>query len=612
MGTADVKHNNMATPWADPRTGRYYLRRQIPVPLRPAFGGSPMYKVALGTKNPDEARAPFARENAIFEEKLADARRAIAEGKVAPSPASVVKRWFEAPAANGGLPGRERLQLLLMELDAGIAFALDDDLIGDLPPSHETDWRAIERDREAFEELVALHYQDDPERTGLLWLSTRWHAGEDLWRPLVRAATERLARGDRAAAGHPIEQITDSLLEYLDGVRPNDVEDLRRRLKRQNTPRSTRLRPTMRLRELYKEWKAGNAPRPQTAGEYKAAIEDFIEFANDPPICMIDADLIYDYRDMAAKLPKSMPRADRDLPFRERVAKHEDVELKASPATLKKRIGAIQALLTYAHEQRWTSQNLGRGIQIVGYTKRRRNRRSFEDHELAQLFAYRLFTDIPSWADCRSKYSDLSMFWLFLLATTTGARLEEVGQATLADVREDGDIVYLDIDEYAVEDGAGPKHVKGVDSIRLVPVHRKLIELGFLRYRDALLAAGETQLFPDLKENTVGKRTKEASQRLNRIIDRAVGTDRRLVFHSLRHAFKAKGNDAGLTDRTLDQICGHAPTSTGSRYGSEPRVRTIHRELHTIDFSCIAWQNIAERTKGIDWAAIIARAAKVD
>lgn len=170
---------------------------------------------------------------------------------------------------------------------------------------------------------------------------------------------------------------------------------------------------------------------------------------------------------------------------------------------------------------------------------------------------------IPSQWRLTSRISDVTVFWLFLLAITTGARLEEVGQVALADVKHDGDIVYLDIDEYVVDGDAEAKSVKTDKSIRLIPVHAKLIELGFIKYCNALAACGQTQLFPDLKENSVGKRTKEASQKINRIIDRHVSVDRRLVFHSLRHAFKSKGDDAGLTDRILDQICGHAPVSHG-------------------------------------------------
>lgn len=58
-----------------------------------------------------------------------------------------------------------------------------------------------------------------------------------------------------------------------------------------------------------------------------------------------------------------MPRADRALPFRERVAKHASTTPKCAPPTLKKRIGALQALLAYAFQQCWTETNLGAGIR---------------------------------------------------------------------------------------------------------------------------------------------------------------------------------------------------------------------------------------------------------
>ena len=241
---------------------------------------------------------------------------------------------------------------------------------------------------------------------------------------------------------------------------------------------------------------------------------------------------------------------------------------------------------------------------IVETTKKQNTRRSFEDHEIGKLFSGPLFVDSLSWTS-KSRTSDTTIFWLFLLAVTTGARLEEVGQVALADVKRDGSIVYLDIDEYVVDEDADAKSIKTKDSVRLIPIHAKLVELGFIDYCDALAALGHTQLFPDLKENKVGKRTKEASQKINRIIDRYVSVDRRLVFHSLRHAFKFKGQDAGLPDRTSDQIGGHAPVSTGDRYGSNPRLRTIHRDLHKIDFSCIDWDASALRTKNIPWNSVL-------
>ena len=51
----------MAEPWRHPETGMYYLRRQIPKPLRDEFGGGQLWKRSLQTKDPVEARRTFTR-----------------------------------------------------------------------------------------------------------------------------------------------------------------------------------------------------------------------------------------------------------------------------------------------------------------------------------------------------------------------------------------------------------------------------------------------------------------------------------------------------------------------------------------------------------------------
>jgi len=606
-----VKKTNMATPFKNPRDGILYFRREVPEKLRPAFEGKREVKVSLGTRDATEAKPPFARENAKFEERLADARRRLAEGTLLPTPGALVRRWCEAPAVGNGLTGPQRLMLTFMELDAAVGGRYSASAEGDIfppaiiGPAINTPWPAVLADKGRFEAVVTESYGGDLEQTGTNWIRARWHTADGEWMPGLAGPVARLRAFDASADRFSDDELAKALLAIVDEKRTGDEDTNRARLSR-HRPRAmqSRLRPHMRLKQLFHEWQDGNKPRPQTALEYEAAIIDFIDFAGDIAVSTIDPDLLYDYRDEASNLPASMPRTDRVLPFRARVAKHANTKPKCAPPTLKKRIGALQALLTYAFQQRWTTINVGAGIRIVGYTKARRTRRSFEDHELTKLFACPLFVNPLSWRST-ARISDATIFWLFLLAITTGARLEEVGQVALADVKRDGKKVYLDIDEYVVDDNAEAKSIKTDDSIRLIPVHSKLIALGFIEYCNALAALGQTQLFPDLKGNSVGKRTKEASQKINRIIDRYVSVDRRLVFHSLRHAFKFKGNDAGLTDRTLDQICGHAPVSTGGRYGSEPRIRTIHRDLHKIDFSCIDWVAITAACKMVVWGTML-------
>jgi hypothetical protein len=95
----------------------------------------------------------------------------------------------------------------------------------------------------------------------------------------------------------------------------------------------------------------------------------------------------------------------------------------------------------------------------------------------------------------------------------------------------------------------------------------------------------------------------------NRLIDKTVSRDRRLVFHSARHGFKDLATEARIRTRTVDQLCGHVPTSVGGNYGSGVRLRVLHEELHRIDWSFVDWASLAAVVASWDWKAVIRAAA---
>jgi integrase len=240
----------------------------------------------------------------------------------------------------------------------------------------------------------------------------------------------------------------------------------------------------------------------------------------------------------------------------------------------------------------------------VGYTKSGTlSRQTFQEDELRLLFTRRLFTAPLLWKQDRAA-SDMTLYWLFLLGLTTGARLEEIGQAMLADAKTNDAIMYIDIDDYAATDDED-KSIKTGPSRRLVPIHSNLIRLGFDRYLKALVAAGHTRLFPDLMSNQFGKRTKEASRIANRIIDRYVSKDARLVFHSFRHGFKDLALEAGVLKRIVDQICGHAPTTVGGNYGQGVHLTVLNRELHRLDWSFLDWNQLVTASRKVKWDTLV-------
>lgn len=419
------------------------------------------------------------------------------------------------------------------------------------------------------------------------------------------------------SAEPPVVRTEGNERALMDAFNARILEDnarLHADAERPRLPGSTpRLRPDLRFRELLNRWAEAQKPQPQSVHEASVAVEDLIDYLGNVPVMTVTGDMIYDYRDEAKKLPRSMPRADRALPFRERVARHGDTEgPRVSAATLKKRIGAIQTLIGFAYKERWVSQNVATQIHISGYSRLASMRRSFRNDELQSLFASDLFLKPSSWFERRTKVNDLTLFWLFLLGLTSGARLEEVGQAHLADVKEDDGVIFIDIEDRIVEQAgrvgdAPTKTLKNEGSRRVVPVHPRVLALGFTAYCDALRKLGQTMLFPDLEANQFGKYTKEASRRANRAINKYASADSRLVFHSLRHKFKDEGRAARVQDSVLDQICGHAPATVGARYGEGVDLRSLQENLSLLRFDSVKWDALEAVIAGVDWTKTAAK-----
>ena len=84
-------------------------------------------------------------------------------------------------------------------------------------------------------------------------------------------------------------------------------------------------------------------------------------------------------------------------------------------------------------------------------------------------------------------------YWMPLMLALTGARSSELGGLLLDDICPDAPIPYM------VIHWNGERRVKSPNSVRKLPVHPELLRLGFLEYVQALRAAGQRLLFPELE-----------------------------------------------------------------------------------------------------------------
>ncbi|MET3147876.1 UNVERIFIED_ORG: integrase [Xanthomonas axonopodis] len=122
--------------------------------------------------------------------------------------------------------------------------------------------------------------------------------------------------------------------------------------------------------------------------------------------------------------------------------------------------------------------------------KRARKKLGFKAYDRAQIQA--LFAP-----EALAKLSEYAR-WASLLGLYTGARASEVGQLLIKDVFEEDGIPCI-----RVSDEGEHQKVKTEVSLRTVPLHPELLEMGFLGWVGGKHKAGETRLFPAAKATAV-------------------------------------------------------------------------------------------------------------
>lgn len=225
------------------------------------------------------------------------------------------------------------------------------------------------------------------------------------------------------------------------------------------------------------------------------------------------------------------------------------------PGTIKNHVALMRAVLGVAVDEGWIKSNPVIGVKTAGLKSAKTARLPFTVDEINKIFG-----SLPK---SGAKY------WLPVIGLYTGLRLDEIGQLAPADIVQERyrdaagkeQKVYV---IYATEEGDGQK-LKNESSRRRVPVHKTLIDLGFIKY---VHSQKGLQLFPELKPDKNGRKTASFSARFG-VLKRGLGiTDARKAFHSFRHCFKDYMREAGVAEEVSDALSGHTNGSVSRNYGS--------------------------------------------
>ncbi len=134
------------------------------------------------------------------------------------------------------------------------------------------------------------------------------------------------------------------------------------------------------------------------------------------------------------------------------------------------------------------------------------------------------------------------MFYIPLIAVFSGMRQNEICQLGIDDLMKDEKSGTWCFNAHEEE---GKTQVKTKSSIRKVPVHPVLIELGLLKYHQKIKKQGHDRLWPLLKKGADNKYSKAVQNWFNGhggaregFRKRHISEDPRKVFHSFRHSFR--------------------------------------------------------------------------
>ena len=245
---------------------------------------------------------------------------------------------------------------------------------------------------------------------------------------------------------------------------------------------------------------------------------------------------------------------------------------RISAVTARKYFGFLTAAFNYWIEEGYLDVSPAGKLSVKKpKNKQAGAREPFNDKDLATLFGSPMFTACagptrrmePGPHALRDGY-----YWIPLVAALAGMRVTEIVQLLIADVDLDAAVPSFRIKA----DAEAGQSVKSTAGWRSVPVHRRLIELGFLNFvadRRAINCAG--RIFSDVPmAKTSGGPGSEFSKWFGRRMTSLKLKRAGLVFHSFRHRFIDELREAGTPSYIIKAIVGHEGGDVTDGYGSKP------------------------------------------
>ena len=327
----------------------------------------------------------------------------------------------------------------------------------------------------------------------------------------------------------------------------------------------------------------------------------FVELMNDPPLGVLNRQLIWDYEIKLRKMPENRYSAARRHNTQDAnkllalAEKHGEARL--SSASVQRYMDSLSSMFAWAVDNMILTINPAKGAieKQKKLTREQDGRSKFGISDLEKIFSAHWFLTGTGERNKQGRFYQYRphFYWLPLLGLYTGARLNELSQLYISDIRvTESGVNYIDFNldnADKIDIDGSDKSLKTVNSKRIVPLHPHLIELGLPDYVQALSNAGYSRLFPELKRDEIKGYGKPAGSWFNeRFLGKQLGMarDGMRTFHSFRHTFITALSELEVPSDILSQLAGHSrgDTITTVRYRKDTEADRLLNYVMPLNF----------------------------
>ena len=294
-------------------------------------------------------------------------------------------------------------------------------------------------------------------------------------------------------------------------------------------------------------------------------------------------------------IPKNINKRFPNKQLYEVLIDEEDRENGLSMSSISKYLNIFKQFLKFCRRKRMLDEDLADLIDTPRKIKGKNNYLPFTDSDLEKIF-----NPINYWK--YSKYGkDLPKFFITLFALFSGARINEICQVRIEDIKEEDGITYIQ-----TEDKHPLQSLKNPQSKRRIPIHPMLEELGFIAYINKQRKKGEEWLFPTLLKqyNPKRKLARNVSRGFSSYLKQLGIKEKQKVFHSFRHSVRPKLRDeCHLAQEYIDALCGwegsgNAGATTYSHKDKIP-MKLLYKYISKLKYPKlnVSFKELAERMK---------------